>query len=80
MFWQKIRSGLMFAFSAITCPCHLPLTLPLVLALLAGTPAAVWIAQHVGWVYGGMAFIFLVSLGLGFLWLNKPDTVKEIPQ
>jgi hypothetical protein len=43
MFWQKIRSGVMFVLSAITCPCHLPIVLPLALALLAGTPAAVWI-------------------------------------
>ena len=79
MLWQKIRSGVMFAASVIICPCHLPIVLPLALALLAGTPAAVWITQNVGWAYGGMAFIFLVSLGLGFLWLNKPDTVTCEP-
>lgn len=66
MFWQKIRSGVMFAASVITCPCHLPIVLPLVLALLAGTPAAVWITQNVGWVYGGMTLLFFVSLALGF--------------
>ena len=79
MFWQKVRSGVMFVVSAIICPCHLPITLPLVLAFLVGTPAAVWIAQHVGWVYGGMTLIFLLTLGLGFLWLNRPDTVTCEP-
>ena len=79
MFWQKIRSGAMFAISAITCPCHLPITLPLTLVLFAGTPMAVWITHNTGWVCGGMVFIFLLSLGLGFLGLNKPDTVSCKP-
>ncbi|MCI0550196.1 MAG: hypothetical protein L0287_04515 [Anaerolineae bacterium] len=79
MFWQKIRSAVMFAISAISCPCHLPITLPLTLILFAGTPMAVWITQNSGWVYGGMAFIFLLSLGLGFIWLNQPDAPKGEP-
>ena len=71
MFWQKIRSGAMFVISAITCPCHLPITLPLILVLLAGTPLAVWIIQHSGWMYGIMTGVFLLSLALGFLWAGS---------
>ncbi len=40
MVWQKIRSGVMFVVAFVSCPCHLPITLPLVLVLLAGTPLA----------------------------------------
>ncbi len=72
MFWQKIRSGTMFVISFIACPCHLPITLPLALVLLAGTPAAIWIAQHTNWVYGGMIILFLFSLTLGFRWMSQP--------
>ncbi len=68
MFWQKIRSGVMFVVAFITCPCHLPITLPLALVLLAGTPLAVWITQHSGWIYGIMTGTFLLSLALGFVW------------
>jgi len=71
MFWQKVRSSVMFIVSLVICPCHLPIVLPLVLAFLAGTPAAVWIAQNVGWVYGGMTFLFFLSLALGFRWMNQ---------
>ena len=71
MLWQKIRSGVMFAASVITCPCHLPIVLPLVLALLAGTPAVVWLTQHVGWVYGILTGVFLISLALGFVWSGQ---------
>jgi hypothetical protein len=77
MFWQKIRSGVMFAASVITCPCHLPIILLLAPALLAGTPAAVWITQNVGWVYGGMTPLFFVSLALGFRWMSQPAAECE---
>jgi len=74
-YWQKIRGGVMFVVSFITCPCHLPLTLPLLLVLLAGTPAAVWITQNVGWVYGGITVLFLLSLALGLRWFMQRTTL-----
>ncbi|MCI0551804.1 MAG: hypothetical protein L0287_12690 [Anaerolineae bacterium] len=73
MFWQKIRSGVMFVVSLITCPCHLPVTMPLILTLLAGTPLAVWIAQHGGWVYDTMTAVFILSLALGWIWMGSSD-------
>jgi mercuric ion transport protein len=77
MFWQKIRSSAMFVISFVTCPCHLPITLPLALVLLAGTPAAIWVTQHTNWIYGGMIILFLVSLALGFRWMSQPATECE---
>lgn len=77
MFWQKVRSSVMFIVSLVTCPCHLPIILPLALAFLAGTPAAVWITQHVGWVYGGMTLLFFFSLALGFRWMSQPTAECE---
>ena len=76
-YWQKIRSGVMFVVSFITCPCHLPLTLPPVLVLLAGTPAAVWITQNVSWVYGGMTILFLVSLAFGLRWMGQANAARD---
>lgn len=73
MFWQKIRSGTMFIISLITCPCHLPITMPLILALLAGTPLAVWMTKNTGWVYGGMTLLFILSLASGFRWVRQVD-------
>ena len=72
MFWQKIRSRIMFVISFITCPCHLVIVIPLALALLAGTPLAVWIAQYSGWIYGVMTGAFLLNLALGFIWMGTP--------
>jgi len=73
MIWQKIRSGVMFVVAFVSCPCHLPITIPIALVLLAGTPAALWISQHVGWVYGILAGVFLLSLALGFIWTGSTN-------
>jgi predicted MFS family arabinose efflux permease len=43
----------------------------LVIALLAGSPAALWLSQHLGWVYGGLTLLSFVSLGLGLRWLQQ---------
>ncbi len=80
MFWKKIRSGMMFVVAFVTCPCHLLLTLPLALVLLAGTPAAVWITQNVGWVYGVMTILFLLSLSLGLSWMGRTNIAECEPR
>jgi hypothetical protein len=80
MIWQKIRGGLMIAFSAITCPCHLPVVLPLLSTFLAGTPAAILITKYTGWVYGVMTVLFALTLGLALQWTNHPMAAECDPQ
>jgi len=75
--WKKIRSGLMFLIACVASPCCTPLIVPLGLALLAGTPVAVWASAHLGWVYGGLTLLSIVSLVLGFRWLGqKSETIR----
>lgn len=62
--WAKIRSGALFVVACLTSPCCTPLYVPLLLVLLAGTPFAVRLGAHVGWVYGGLT---LVSVASGFM-------------
>lgn len=59
--WAKIRSGALFVVACLTSPCCTPLYVPLLLVLLAGTPFAVWLGANVGWVYGGLTLVSLVS-------------------
>ncbi len=80
MLWQKIRSRIMFVISFITCPCHLVIVMPLALALLAGTPAAILIAKYAGWIYGVMTVLFLSTLGIGYWWTNQPTSGKCEPR
>lgn len=75
--WQSVRGGLMFGLACITSPCCTPLIVPLVLALLAGTPAAVWIGHNLGIVYGGLTVVSVVSVGMGWRWMNTPKRTRQ---
>lgn len=74
--WKKIRSGFMFVVACVASPCCTPLIVPLGLALLAGTPVAVWASAHLGWVYGGLTLLSVVSLMLGLRWLGQKSASK----
>ena len=74
--WKKIRSGFMFGIACIASPCCTPLIVPLGLALVAGTPVAVWASAHLGWVYGGLTLVSIVSLVLGLRWLGQKSSAK----
>ncbi len=51
-------------------PCHLPLTLPLLLSLTAGTAFSAWLTANTALVYGFSTLIFIGGVGLGMFWLN----------
>ena len=74
--WKKIRSGLMFGVACITSPCCTPILVPIILALLAGTPVAVWLSAYVGWVYGGLTLLSVISLVLGVRWMGQKNASK----
>jgi len=67
----KGRSGLLFIIACLASPCCTPLYVPLALVLLAGTPPAVWLSARIGWVYGGLTLVSVVSLVLAFRWWPK---------
>lgn len=75
--WKKIRSALMFGVACITSPCCTPLIVPLGLALLAGTPVAIWLSANLGWVYGGLTLISIASLVLGFRWMGQKAETRS---
>ncbi len=75
--WQKIRSGVMFGIACIASPCCAPIIVPIVIALLAGTPAAIWLSAHIGWVYGGLTLLSIVSLVLGFRWMRQKSDSRR---
>jgi len=74
--WKKIRSGFMFVIACVASPCCTPLIVPLGLALLAGTPVAIWASAHLGWVYGGLTLLSIISLVLGLRWMRQKSESK----
>lgn len=79
MLWPKIRIGLAFGLALVTSPALTPLIVPRCFdsALLAGTLAAIWLADNAGWVYGGLTFISLISLLLGLRFLGDKTNVSN---
>ena len=76
----------MFALACLASPCCTPLIVPVVLSLLVGTPAALWLGQNLGWVYGGLTLLSAISFVIGWRWLGKgnaerPATIRpaDIP-
>lgn len=71
--WGKIRGFVMFTIACIASPCCTPLIVPIVIALLAGSPVAIWMSQNLGLVYGGLTLISILSFVLGFRWVRKTN-------
>lgn len=77
--WPKIRSGVMFGIACITSPCCTPLIVPLGLGLLAGTPAAVWLSNYIGWLYAGLTLLSILSLIVGLRWARQKTSSPTLP-
>lgn len=71
---KTIRAAIAFIIGTITSPCCIPLIVPIILALLAGTPLAVWITEHLGWVYAILILISVTSLVTGLMLLRRKNT------
>jgi hypothetical protein len=75
--WKKIRSGVMFTIACIASPCCTPIIAPIAIALLAGTPLAIWMTSHIGWVYSGLTALSIVSFVLGVRWIGQKKEVRR---
>jgi hypothetical protein len=75
--WKKIRSGFMFVVACVASPCCTPIIVPIGLALLAGTPVAVWASAHLGLVYGGLTLLSIASFVLAYRWLGQKSASKS---
>jgi hypothetical protein len=72
MFWNKFRGIFMLGLGGITSPCCTPFVVPLGLSLLGGTPLAAWLALRIGWSYGGLTLVSLLSFVLAVRWMRSP--------
>jgi len=68
-FWFTLRGSIAGAVAFIICPCHLPVTLPLLLTLTAGTAVGGWLANNGTMVTIGSAVLFIAWLVLAVKWL-----------
>lgn len=77
--WHTIKGYLAGAFALLVCPCHLPLTFPLILSLTAGTALGGWLAGKFGLLFGVSTVLFLASLFLAGRWLLVEGEGESCP-
>jgi len=61
----------------LACPCHLIITLPLVISLLAGTAVGSFLSRNTGLVLTFAGIYFVVALALGYWFLFGPKRGKR---
>ncbi len=71
---SRIWGGVLALTGFIACPCHLPLTLPLILGVLGGTAIGAFLSENQGLVYGVATGYFIVGIGVGVLLLQRRRT------
>ena len=76
--WFKVRGFVAAAVALVACPCHLPLTLPLLLSLTAGTALGVFLRQHPWVVFGASTVLFVGGLYLALQWVGQ-EPPQEMP-
>jgi mercuric ion transport protein len=62
---RRIGGVVLTVTGFLACPCHLIITLPLLISLLAGTDLGSFLSHNTGLVYAGAVIYFVVALALG---------------
>lgn len=82
--WQKVKGYVAGAVAFVTCPCHLIIIWPVLLALTAGTAFGAWLAQNQLLVATLMTVTFIGGLALAYRWLRgnrtaacRPNNLKQ---
>ena len=74
--WHSIKGYVMSVLALIACPCHLPITLPLLVAVTAGTAFSAWLQNNSLTIGGALTVIFVGALVLALRWSGKPARVS----
>lgn len=68
---RRGRAWLLWSF--LLCPCHLPLSLGVLTAVLAGTSVGVTLRDHV-WVAGTLiSVLWIIGTGYGFRLIRQAE-------
>lgn len=68
--WHTVKGGVATVVALIACPCHLPITLPLLITLTAGTAFGAWLENNTVTVGIISTVIFVGGLALAFKWMT----------
>ena len=71
---SRVWGGVLAVTGFVACPCHFPLTLPLILGMLGGTGIGSFIGANTSWIYGIVTAYFIVGIGVGWYLLMRKRT------
>lgn len=74
---NSLKGYLAAGIALIACPCHLVITLPLLLVLTGGSAIGLWLAQYQWLVWLAATGLFIGGLALAFVWLSKEQTEAQ---
>ncbi len=75
---NKVWGGVLVVTGFIACPCHLVITLPLILGVLGGTGLGAFLSDNQGLVYGVTTGYFIVGLAGGiYLWNRRKSNTGQ---
>ena len=77
--WHKVRGYLATGVALVACPCHLVLTLPLLLTLTAGTALGAFLSRNTGLIIVASTATFIGGLLLAFRWLGEGEQTCSLP-
>ena len=77
--WHTIKGYVAASFALVVCPCHLPLTLPLIVALTAGTVFSSWLSANTTVIYISSAILFIGGLIFAGKWMLSEDPAPVRP-
>ncbi len=69
---RRLGGTLLTVTGFLACPCHLVITLPLLISLLAGTALGSFLSRNAGFIYLGAGLYFVLALALGAMLLFGP--------
>jgi mercuric ion transport protein len=69
---RRIGGVVLTVTGFLACPCHLIVTVPLLLSLLAGTAVGSFLGRNTGLIITGASIYFVVALTLGAWFLFGP--------
>ncbi len=74
---RRIGGVVLTVTGLLACPCHLIITLPLLISLLAGTALGSFLSRNTGLVTTFAGIYFVVALALGAWFLFGPVRGKR---